>query len=118
MILVSGLGDKATAQKQISVGMGTLAGSTVLLLTVVWGVSLVVGRVDLVTSPTCHGLVANSEIRCTGYSLTKQGEGFKIHKRLENIFKPNRLFFVSLVILFQALVCKIKCLKCIAIIKS
>ncbi|XP_063713533.1 uncharacterized protein LOC134841456 isoform X2 [Symsagittifera roscoffensis] len=73
MILVSGLGDKATAQKQISVGMGTLAGSTVLLLTVVWGVSLVVGRVDLVTSPTCHGLVANSEIRCTGYSLTKQG---------------------------------------------
>ena len=73
MILVSGLGDKETAQKQISVGMGTLAGSTVLLLTVAWGVSLIVGRVDLVSAPTCHGLVANSENQCTGFSLSKQG---------------------------------------------
>ena len=49
MILVSGLGDAAEAQTQISVGMGTLAGSTILLLTIAWGVSLIVGRTDIET---------------------------------------------------------------------
>jgi len=73
MILVSGLGTKAAAQDQISVGMGTLAGSTILLLTLAWSVSLYVGRVDLVHAPTCFGLVANSESRCTGISLKYQG---------------------------------------------
>lgn len=47
MIFVSGLGDPATAQNQISVGMGTLAGSTILLLTIAWGVSIIVGRTDI-----------------------------------------------------------------------
>lgn len=49
MILVSGLGDAEVAQTQISVGMGTLAGSTILLLTIAWGVSLIVGRTDIET---------------------------------------------------------------------
>ncbi|XP_075254203.1 uncharacterized protein LOC142345770 [Convolutriloba macropyga] len=73
MILVSGLGTKAAAQDQISVGMGTLAGSTILLLTLAWSISLYVGRVDLVAAPTCFGLVANNESRCTGVSLKYQG---------------------------------------------
>ncbi|KAK4486724.1 hypothetical protein RD792_006704 [Penstemon davidsonii] len=38
LILVSGLsGTPDTAQSQVSVGMGLLAGSTVMLLTVIWG---------------------------------------------------------------------------------
>ena len=45
---VSGLsGDAATAQSQVSVGMGLLAGSTVMLLTVIWGTCTVVGKCDL-----------------------------------------------------------------------
>ena len=46
---VSGLsGSKETAQSQVSVGMGLLAGSTVLLLTVIWGTCVVVGKCDIV----------------------------------------------------------------------
>lgn len=45
IVLFSGLGDDA--QEQLSVGMGALAGSTVLLLTVPWGLSLIGGRVNL-----------------------------------------------------------------------
>lgn len=36
-----------TKTAQISVGMGTLAGSTVMLLTIVWGGSVLLGRCDL-----------------------------------------------------------------------
>lgn len=39
IILVSGLGNKAEVQQQISVGVGTLAGSTIMLLTIPWAVS-------------------------------------------------------------------------------
>ena len=44
IILASGLGEGA--QEKLSVGMGTLAGSTVMLLTVAWSASLFVGRLD------------------------------------------------------------------------
>ncbi|KAL9443984.1 hypothetical protein AB3S75_017206 [Citrus x aurantiifolia] len=48
LILVSGLsGTKETAQSQVSVGMGLLAGSTVMLSTVIWGTCVVVGKCDL-----------------------------------------------------------------------
>lgn len=51
IILVSGLGvPREMAQEQVAVGMGTLAGSTIMLLSVVWGGSLLVGRCDLGTS--------------------------------------------------------------------
>ena len=46
MIIVSALGDPATAQEQIAVGMGTLAGSTVMLLTVPWVGALFLARCD------------------------------------------------------------------------
>ena len=71
MIIFSGLGDASTVQDEISVGMGTLAGSTILLLTIAWGVSLFVGRTDVVTS--YDGSVTTAEGTCTGFSLTKQG---------------------------------------------
>lgn len=45
---VSGLsGSKETAQDQVLIGMGLLAGSTVMLLTVLWGSCIVVGKVGL-----------------------------------------------------------------------
>ncbi|OMP10032.1 Calcium-binding EF-hand [Corchorus olitorius] len=51
IILASGLsGSKETAQSQISVGIGLVAGSTVMLLTVVWGSCLILGKCDLDSS--------------------------------------------------------------------
>lgn len=45
MVFFSGLGP--TAQSQLSVGMGALAGSTIMLLTVPWFLSILAGRVDI-----------------------------------------------------------------------
>lgn len=48
MISVSGLsGSKETAQSQVLIGMGLLAGSTVMLITLLWGSCIVVGKCDL-----------------------------------------------------------------------
>lgn len=45
IVLFSGLGPDA--QNQLSVGVGALAGSTIMLLTVPWGLSILAGRVNL-----------------------------------------------------------------------
>jgi Ca2+/Na+ antiporter len=48
IVLFSGLGgDVAEAQEQLSVGVGALAGSTIMLLTLPWALSIFAGRVDL-----------------------------------------------------------------------
>eukprot|EP00898_Chlorokybus_atmophyticus_P002152 jgi/Chlat1/2938/Chrsp2S04676 len=49
LVLVSGLaGDVVEAQEEVLVGVGVLAGSSVLLLSVAWGAALVAGRCDMV----------------------------------------------------------------------
>ncbi|CAB9523005.1 Sodium/calcium exchanger [Seminavis robusta] len=48
IILFSGLGTKAVAQETLAVGVGALAGSTIMLLTVPFAVSIYSGRVDIV----------------------------------------------------------------------
>lgn len=45
-MLFSGLGDVDEAQETLSVGVGALAGSTIMLLTVPWALSIWSGRVD------------------------------------------------------------------------
>ncbi|KAF7140679.1 hypothetical protein RHSIM_Rhsim06G0204600 [Rhododendron simsii] len=56
LILVSGLsGTTATAQSQVSVGMGLLAGSTVMLLTIIWGTCVIVGKCDIQDSIAVDG---------------------------------------------------------------
>ncbi|KAK8712307.1 hypothetical protein V6N13_147547 [Hibiscus sabdariffa] len=68
LILVSGLsGTAETAQDQVSVGMGLLAGSTVMLLTVIWGSCVIVGRCDLRDSFAVDG--TNTK----GFHLTESG---------------------------------------------
>ncbi|KAK7818680.1 sodium/calcium exchanger ncl [Quercus suber] len=42
--------NRETAQSQVSIGMGLLAGSTVMLLTMIWGSCVIVGKCDLVGS--------------------------------------------------------------------
>ncbi|KAK4255860.1 hypothetical protein QN277_008799 [Acacia crassicarpa] len=68
LILVSGLsGSKETAQSQVSVGMGLLAGSTVLLLTIIWGTCVIVGKCDIEDS------IAKDSKDTRGFSLTGSG---------------------------------------------
>ena len=45
IVLFSGLGDGA--QEQLNVGIGALAGSTIMLLTLPWGIAVLAGRVNL-----------------------------------------------------------------------
>ncbi|WVZ77143.1 hypothetical protein U9M48_025043 [Paspalum notatum var. saurae] len=53
LILVSGLsGTKEVAQSQVLIGMGLLAGSTVMLLTLLWGSCVVVGKCDFSENST------------------------------------------------------------------
>jgi len=47
IILFSGLGSLEAAQETLSVGVGALAGSTIMLLTVPWALSVYAGRVDI-----------------------------------------------------------------------
>lgn len=48
IMLFSGLGDIEKAQETLSVGVGALAGSTIMLLTVPWALSVFAGKVDIV----------------------------------------------------------------------
>ncbi|KAF5192115.1 Calcium-binding ef-hand [Thalictrum thalictroides] len=53
LILVSGIsGTAEEAQSQVLVGMGLLAGSTVMLLTLLWGSCVVLGKTDIAGSTT------------------------------------------------------------------
>ncbi|CAL5391501.1 unnamed protein product [Camellia sinensis] len=68
IILASGLsGSEETAQDQVSVGMGLLAGSIVMLLTLLWGSCIVVGKCDL------EDTVAKDGEDTKGFSLTASG---------------------------------------------
>lgn len=62
---MSGLsGSKEVAQSQVSVGMGLLAGSTTLLLTIIWGTCVIVGKCDI------EGSIAIDSRDTRGFSLT------------------------------------------------
>ncbi|KAL6205836.1 hypothetical protein ACLB2K_023088 [Fragaria x ananassa] len=68
LILVSGLsGSTETAQDQVSVGMGLLAGSTVMLITVVWGSCVIIGKCDIENG------IARDNKDTKGFSLTGSG---------------------------------------------
>ncbi|CAM6118451.1 unnamed protein product [Calypogeia fissa] len=72
LILMSGLSASgAEAQSEVLVGMGLLAGSNIMSLTVLWGGSLILGRCDLVDR---NGkLVAKDKTLTKGWSLTGTG---------------------------------------------
>lgn len=54
IILFSGLGPIEVAQESLSVGIGALAGSTIMLLTIPWALSVFVGRVDIKEGKLCY----------------------------------------------------------------
>nr|POE84192.1 hypothetical protein CFP56_74208 [Quercus suber] len=68
LVLVSGIsGTTETAQSKVSVGVGMVAGSTVILLTIIWGSCVVVGKCDLVDS------FARDTMDTQGFCLTESG---------------------------------------------
>jgi len=68
IIIVSGaFGSVAEAQQQLAVGVGTLAGSTIMLLTFAWFASVMVGKCDF------DSLGEAIDEKNTKFSLTKQG---------------------------------------------
>jgi Ca2+/Na+ antiporter len=80
IMLFSGIGDIETAQETLSVGVGALAGSTIMLLTVPWGLSVYNGRVDVDANGNLNysgkpKLTAKSsfkdELDTTGVSITE-----------------------------------------------
>jgi len=48
MVLFSGMGPKDQVQQTLAVGIGALAGSTIMLLTIPWVLSIMGGRVDII----------------------------------------------------------------------
>ena len=81
IMLFSGLGDVEEAQETLSVGVGALAGSTIMLLTVPWALSVYYGRVDFdektsmpnyKKSPKLTYEGACSDLSRTGVALTPE----------------------------------------------
>ncbi|RLN24847.1 uncharacterized protein C2845_PM07G38610 [Panicum miliaceum] len=71
LVLVSGLsGSKETAQSQVLIGMGLLAGSTVFLLTLLWGTCVVVGKCDLGPNGEAVDLTNTKGFSLTGTGIT------------------------------------------------
>ncbi|KAL6529686.1 hypothetical protein OROGR_015309 [Orobanche gracilis] len=71
LILVSGLsGSTEVAQSQVSVGMGLLAGSTVMLLTVIWGTCILVGKCDIENNVAIDSRDTKGFISFTGSGVT------------------------------------------------
>jgi len=70
-ITVSGLsGSKETAQSQVLIGMGLLAGSTVFLITLLWGTCVVVGKCDLGPNREAVDLTNTKGFSLTGTLLS------------------------------------------------
>ncbi|KAL2331384.1 hypothetical protein Fmac_018965 [Flemingia macrophylla] len=78
ILLVTGLSsDKESAQESASTGVGLLAGSSILLLTVVWGTCVIIGKQKLkndsnsVASDSSNGGIKES---LTGYGITMDAD--------------------------------------------
>lgn len=81
IMLFSGLGEVEAAQKTLSIGVGALAGSTIMLLTVPWALCVYGGRVDYSGadelpnykgSPKLRDNSACGSLSTTGVSLTPE----------------------------------------------
>jgi len=79
IILFSGLGSIEVAQENLSVGIGALAGSTIMLLTIPWAASVFYGRVDIVDGKASYSkkpkltpnLKTKETLDATGVSISE-----------------------------------------------
>lgn len=65
MVLFSGIGqsDPALVQDSLKVGMGALSGSTILALTLAYGIMIIMGRVDM--DATTGQAMYNKKVKLT-----------------------------------------------------
>ena len=72
IILISGLGKgtQEEIQQELSVGVGTLVGSTIMLLTIPWAVGIYLGRRDLDISKGTALTPAKGQPKVSHFSLT------------------------------------------------
>ena len=78
IVLFSGMGPIEEAQAQLNVGVGALAGSTIMLLTIPWFLSLWAGRVDMVDGTADMTYKKSAKSRLTnGWSLMETGVSVK-----------------------------------------
>jgi len=70
MVLFSGVGPIEIAQENVAVGVGALAGSTIMLLTLPWILSVFAGQVDMNAEGKCVGYAAAGGKRNTGTMAT------------------------------------------------
>lgn len=74
IVLFSGLGDIEEVEQQLSIGIGALAGSTVMLLTIPWLLALVGGRVPVIGGrPQYSRSMRDAPV--AGHALTAKGVG-------------------------------------------
>ncbi|KAG4960755.1 hypothetical protein GLYMA_13G272300v4 [Glycine max] len=82
ILVVTGLSsDKESAQEYASTGVGLLAGSSIMLLTVVWGTCVIIGKQKLKNDPDSFGTnSSNGGIKesLTGYGITMDVETRKM----------------------------------------
>lgn len=87
MVLFSGLGNDA--QQQVSVGIGALAGSTIMLLTVPWFLAILGGRVS-VNKDGAFNYISKPKLRAADvWHLTRCGV------RVENTIRSNVLWVLA-----------------------
>jgi Ca2+/Na+ antiporter len=76
IMLFSGIGNIETAQETLSVGIGALAGSTIMLLTVPWALSVLAGAVNLKQDRVSGELSADyKDKKNIGSSFAQTGVG-------------------------------------------
>jgi Ca2+/Na+ antiporter len=86
IMLFSGIGDISTAQESLSVGVGALAGSTIMLLTIPWALSILAGRVSLQDDPNDPNTkIANYRGKAKGIQGKKFNEtGVSVTKEIKH----------------------------------
>ncbi|KEH38650.1 calcium-binding EF-hand protein [Medicago truncatula] len=103
-MLVTGLSsDKESAQEYASTGVGLLAGSSILLLTVVWGTCVIVGkqslRNDSHSSDTSNSSTGRIKQALTGYGITMDVDTRKMARIM--LFSVIPLLIMQIPTLFQ-----------------
>lgn len=82
LILVSGMGPREDAQKSVSVGVGTIAGSTILLLTLPWSMAVWRGAVPIVEGVAQYAARTGGDASPSRHISSPTNRGCKTHDGL------------------------------------
>ncbi|KAA8523970.1 hypothetical protein F0562_010599 [Nyssa sinensis] len=80
------LNAKETAQEHVFTGVGLLAGSTILLLTLLWGTCVIVGSRDLPGSSKSDSLTGSNPIKDSFQKLLSFSTGYGINTDVESTY--------------------------------